>query len=74
MRRMYIGFSTKKLILVGPKKIFEEGLGQGCTRALIVSFNWNRGCADSYFCEESSRTTYNLAKTTTNIFPSRQRR
>lgn len=77
----YIGFSTKKLILVGPKKIFEKGLGQGCTRALVVLFNWNGvpiaaawGCADGYFCAESSLTTYNLAKTTRNIFPSRQSR
>ncbi len=38
---MCIGFSTKKLILVGPKKIVEKELGQGCTRALVVLFNWN---------------------------------
>lgn len=73
---MYIGFSNKQVSLVIPKKIFEEGHGQGCTRALVVSFNWDGvpvtaawGCADFYFCAESSWTTYNLAQTTANIFP-----
>lgn len=73
---MYIGFSTEQLSLVGPKMIFEEEAGQGCTRALVVSFDWDGGpvtaawgCADFDFCVESSRTTYNLAQTTGTIFP-----